>query len=302
MDNVFRRTAMKLIGAGAAGAAGLSSLNTAAADGHVARVRVVHAVPDAPAVDVYAGDTAVVTGAEFKDATGYLELEPGTTTVSIVPAGEGLDAAVASAELTVEGGTSYTVVAAGELSEESVQLLPLVDETSVGGMFADSNASVRVVHAVPDLQDADLTVTVFNDNPDQEFFDVPEGVRSDLLALLDLFQATPTERVPQFIRDRVQTPGLFQFLADVPEVLIRLTLFDDIGFGSASDYLQVPAGEYGLTIREALDDETPVDPEVDDVRPVFLPSTVYTVIAVGYATTGGEPADERIDAVVLTSE
>lgn len=302
MDNVFRRTAMKLIGAGAAGAAGLGSLNTAAADGHVARVRVVHAVPDAPPVDVYANDVEAVSGAEFKDATGYLELEPGTTTVDVTPAGESPDAAVASAELTVEGGTSYTVVAAGELSEDSIQLLPLVDETSVGGMFADSNASVRVVHAVPDLQDADLTVTVFNDNPDQEFFDVPEGVRSDLLSLIDLFQATPAERVPKFIRDRVETPGLFQLLANVPELLIRLTLFDDVPFGGASDYLQVPAGEYGLTLREAIDDETPVDPAVDDVRPVFVPSTVYTVIAVGYASTEDEPVDEEIDAVVLSSE
>jgi hypothetical protein len=293
---------MKLLGAGAAGAAGLGSLNTAAADGHVARVRVVHAVPDAPAVDVYANDVEVISGAEFKDATGYLEVEPGTTTVDVTPAGETPDAAVASAELTVEGGTSYTVVAAGELDDGSIEVLPFVDETSVGGSFADSNASVRIVHAVPDLQDADLTVTVFNDNPDQEFVDVPEGVRSDLLGLVDLFQATPTERVPQFIRDRIRTPGLLQFLADVPEVLVRLTLFDDVSFGTASDYLQVPAGEYGLTIREALDDETPVDPAIDDVRPVFVPSTVYTVIAVGYATAGDEPADESLDAVVVTSE
>jgi hypothetical protein len=297
---MFRRTALKVLGAGTAGVAGLTSSNGVAADNHVAQVQAVHAVPDAPGVDLYADSELVAEEVAFGDVAS-LTLPPGTTTLDVSPAGAGQNAAVTSRELTVEGGESYTVVALGELSEGSIRIRRFVDETRVGGPLANSTARTRVVHAVPDLQEADLTVTVFNDNPDQDFIDVPEGVRNDLLRLIDLFQATGTAQIPRFIRNRVRTPGLLQMLSEVPEILLRLTLFDDVGFGSGSDYLQVPSGDYRFTIREALDDETPVDPPLTDLPVSFESNTVYTVVALGYADPDAQPVDEPLDAVVLVS-
>ena len=42
-----------------------------------AQVRILHASPDAPAVDVYVDGNAAVEGAKFKDATDYLMLPAG---------------------------------------------------------------------------------------------------------------------------------------------------------------------------------------------------------------------------------
>lgn len=48
-----------------------------------AMVRIAHASPDAPAVDVYVNGDAVVEGAAFKDATDYMNLPAGEHEVEI---------------------------------------------------------------------------------------------------------------------------------------------------------------------------------------------------------------------------
>ena len=59
------------------------------ADGHEnAMVRVLHASPDAPAVDVYVNGEVAVEGAEFKALTDYLTLPAGDYNVEIKPAGD----------------------------------------------------------------------------------------------------------------------------------------------------------------------------------------------------------------------
>ncbi|WP_375536390.1 DUF4397 domain-containing protein [Alteribacillus sp. HJP-4] len=54
-------------------------------------VRILHASPDAPAVDVYVNDEAVVEDAEFKDATDYMDLPEGDHEVAIYPSEEGME-------------------------------------------------------------------------------------------------------------------------------------------------------------------------------------------------------------------
>ncbi|WP_010174475.1 DUF4397 domain-containing protein [Bacillus coahuilensis] len=80
-----------------------------------AMVRIFHASPDAPAVDVYVNGDAVVEGAEFKDATDYLELPAGKHMVEIYPAGD-MSNAVISTELEVMAGQAYTVAAINDLT------------------------------------------------------------------------------------------------------------------------------------------------------------------------------------------
>ncbi|WP_369679964.1 DUF4397 domain-containing protein [Bacillus sp. FJAT-45066] len=71
---------------------------------------MVHASPDAPAVDVYVNGDLVVENAPFKAATDYLQVPAGTHTVEIFVAGT-QENPVITAELTVEAGVSYTVAA-----------------------------------------------------------------------------------------------------------------------------------------------------------------------------------------------
>jgi len=120
-----------------------------------AKVRVFHASPDAPAVDVYVNGARAVEGLAFESATGYLSLAPGSYRVQVVPAGAALSAgAVIDATLTLEANTSYTVAAVGKVA----QIKPAVFVDNNGAPAA-GNAHIRVIHASPDAPAVDVAVT-----------------------------------------------------------------------------------------------------------------------------------------------
>ena len=87
--------------------------------GENARIRGIHAAPDAPAVDVVGADSG---DALFEDLafgeSGTAEAPPGTYTFDIVPAGEEAPDPVASFDATVEAGTVYSVFAVGYLEPD----------------------------------------------------------------------------------------------------------------------------------------------------------------------------------------
>jgi hypothetical protein len=123
------------------------------ADGHLARVRVVHASPDAPAVDVWVNDSIIAfSNAPFTGITGYAELEAGSYNFKVVPTGA-TEPVVIEADLDLAAGTDYTVVAIEEL--ERIRPIVLVDDNSMpmAGM-----AHVRFVHASPDAPNVDIYV------------------------------------------------------------------------------------------------------------------------------------------------
>ena len=57
------------------------------ADDHMARVRVVHASPDAPAVDVWVNGSVAFSNAPFEGITDYVELAPASYQVQVSPTG-----------------------------------------------------------------------------------------------------------------------------------------------------------------------------------------------------------------------
>ncbi|MFS3929989.1 peptidase [Priestia aryabhattai] len=119
--------------------------NLASAASNDAMVRVVHASPDAPEVDVYVDGKAAVEGAAFKDATDYLTLPSGEHKVDIYAAGtKGKEEAVISTSLTVEAGKAYTVAAINKVA--SLELKVLEDDMNV----TEGKAKVRVGHFSPD--------------------------------------------------------------------------------------------------------------------------------------------------------
>jgi hypothetical protein len=128
---------------------GLSTV--ALADEHQARVRVVHASPDAPAVDVLVNDGVAFSNAPFKGITDYAALDTGTYNVKVVPTGA-TTPVVIEADLNLEA-KDYTVVAVGLL--ENIEPLVLVDNNSAP---AAGKAHVRFVHASPDAPAVDIAV------------------------------------------------------------------------------------------------------------------------------------------------
>lgn len=121
------------------------------AQGAKARVRVVHASPDAPAVDVWVNDGIAFKNAPFKGITGYAELDTGAYNVKVVPTGA-TEPVVINADLTLEA-KDYTVVAVGKLAD--IEPLVLVDNNSAP---AAGKAHVRFVHASPDAPAVDIAV------------------------------------------------------------------------------------------------------------------------------------------------
>jgi hypothetical protein len=122
-----------------------------AADG-MARVRVVHASPDAPAVDVWVNGAVAFSNAPFKGITSYAELAPGSYQVQVSPTGA-TEPIVIDATLDLAADTDYTVVAVGTL--DSIEPLVLVDNNSAP---AAGKAHVRFVHASPDAPAVDIAV------------------------------------------------------------------------------------------------------------------------------------------------
>ena len=96
----------------------------------MARVRVVHASPDAPAVDVYADGAKVLTNVAFKGSSDYLSVPAGPHNFKVFATGANpaTGTAVINADATLEAGKDYTVVAIGKLAE--IKPLVLVDNNA----------------------------------------------------------------------------------------------------------------------------------------------------------------------------
>ena len=100
----------------AAGALLLSFAGVASA-ADTAEVRVLHASPDAPAVDVYLDDTQVsaLTNVPFGVISGYLSIPAGAHNVKVYATGT-TTSPVIDADVTVAAGKMYTIAATGAVA------------------------------------------------------------------------------------------------------------------------------------------------------------------------------------------
>lgn len=118
-----------------------------------AALQVVHASPDAPAVDVLVDGNVLVPGLEFPDATPFVEVPGGTYEVAVTVADNPGAIAIGPVDLTLEAGVRYSVLAVNTLA--SIEPLILTDDPR--RVFTE--AKVRIVHASPTAQDVDIYVT-----------------------------------------------------------------------------------------------------------------------------------------------
>ncbi len=108
-------------------------------------VRIVHASPDASAVDIYINEEQVVSGIVFADATDYLSVPEGSNSVEIYEAGtKGEKDPLITASVNVQGGMAYTVVAANTLQKLELEILK--DDMEV----TNGKAKIRMSHLSPD--------------------------------------------------------------------------------------------------------------------------------------------------------
>lgn len=137
-------------------------------DAEMANVRVAHLSPDAPNVDVYVDDEAVLEDVAFRDISDYLQLEPGSYEVQITAAGD-QEEVLYDDTLEVEAA-NYTVAAIGEAAEDNEPLSVEVFEDDLTDPGED--ARIRGIHAAPDAPAVDV---IGADSGDALFEDLAFG-------------------------------------------------------------------------------------------------------------------------------
>ena len=141
--------------------------DTAEAD---ATIRVVHASPGAPDVDVLLDGQPLLEGVTYGTASEYVAITPEEHRVQIVPTGQTADAAVVDETIGAEPGRAYLVAVFGLLND-------------IGGAVYDvdlseiepGNARVRMLNLSPDAGELDLLET----GGDEWFGNVALGEISD---------------------------------------------------------------------------------------------------------------------------
>jgi hypothetical protein len=137
-------------------AAGVLTLSLAgvASAADTAKVRVLHASPDAPAVDVYLDDAKVdaLTNVPFATISGYLDIPAGDHNVKVYATGSTTDPVI-DADVTVAAGTRTTIAATNAVASITAQVL--ADKPSPDC----DTASVRVVHFSADAPAVDVATS-----------------------------------------------------------------------------------------------------------------------------------------------
>jgi hypothetical protein len=91
-----------------------------------AKVRVIHASPDAPNVDVFVDGTEVLTNVPYKAISGYLEVPAGVRVIEVFVTGTAAtDPAVITASPDLADGTIYTIIAMNQVS--AIEAVVLID-------------------------------------------------------------------------------------------------------------------------------------------------------------------------------
>lgn len=130
-----------------------------------AKVRFLHASPDAPSVDIKLATgvgPAVFSNIGFSDYTDYIEVSPMAYSFVVTAAGS-TDEVFVFDPIMLQAGVVYTVIAHGSLTDNSYPFaVRAFVDNNAGDAFADfsfaATAQVLVAHASPDAPGVDLLI------------------------------------------------------------------------------------------------------------------------------------------------
>ncbi|PSP71905.1 hypothetical protein BRC86_13835 [Halobacteriales archaeon QS_3_64_16] len=289
---------------------------------NAAAVRLVHAVPGAGPVDVTVGEgnnsTVLFDNATFRNGTQYTQVPGGEYTLDVRAAtANNTGEVIESFEVDVSNGTSYTATAYGE-SAESISLQQEVDgqitDVRVAHLSPDAPAVDVYVDDEPFLTDVSSgTITDYGDTTPTEqrvtiteadnesavLFNQTLALQPGEYTIAATGETTPGARTaftPVVLQDNgtapdentsaVQlvhaAPGLSTVDVTIEQNNSTTVLYDNVSFANASQYLQVPAGEYDLQIRAATAGN---DGEIITTTGVEVEGgETYTAFATGYVT------------------
>ena len=120
------------------------------------KLQVLHASPDAPAVNVFIDGTETLSAVDYKVGSGLLEVPPATYNVRVEAIIPGGNADVVDADLDLIGGFIYTVAAIGSVADAT--FAPLIIQQQDVPVTAGS-ARVFVLHGAEGAPAVDVYVT-----------------------------------------------------------------------------------------------------------------------------------------------
>lgn len=130
-------------------------LAAGAASADNGRLRVVHASPDAPAVDVYVDGAKVLEALPYKEYSEYLPLPAGAHEIRVNVTGT--QTTVLQAAPSVEAGRDYTAIAVGFATKApALSLILLADDNSLPDQ---GQIKLRAIHAAASAPAVDIYVT-----------------------------------------------------------------------------------------------------------------------------------------------
>jgi len=116
-----------------------------------AYIRVLHAMPGGPSVDVYSGSTKIASNLSFKSLGEYMDVKSGKNTIKITPVGK-TEPSIVSEDKSLTKGKFFTLAITGK---QKAALLFVNDST---GKEMTDKARIRVVHLAPGAPDVLVTV------------------------------------------------------------------------------------------------------------------------------------------------
>lgn len=161
-----------------------------------ANIRITHLSSDAGEVDVYVnqGDTLILQQIyEFSNISNWIELEPDTYSIAVVPVDGDLEDALLEVDLELESGDWFTVAMIGEVQKDSLSLQSLEEDYSPLDSF---QSRLSIFHAIPNYDPVNVLV---NDVELIRFLGYPGfwGPDSDGFISFDLLAQTSTVRLEQ---------------------------------------------------------------------------------------------------------
>lgn len=118
----------------------------------ISYVRILHASPDAPPVDIYANGNLLARNLSYRNFTEYLRVPSGQYTINVFPAGQTQNPVI-STVLNLAPQTIFTVAAIGRLA--NISLMPIQDPIMpipAGKLY------LRFVHLSPNAPIVDITL------------------------------------------------------------------------------------------------------------------------------------------------
>lgn len=116
-------------------------------------LRVFHAAPQAPAVDVYINEKLVFSNLQFTQFSSYVKLKEGEYRIDIFQAGTMVQPII-SGSLDLDEGQMLTIAAIGNLDDLSL----LVINDNADKKASPKVSSFRVVHLSPNTPAVDILV------------------------------------------------------------------------------------------------------------------------------------------------